>query len=259
MIKEIHIFGTSFSDGGGFHWLTPQDKKELDKFYTEEPKTQQHYSWPGQMRKYFGSNVKIINHAKCGYGNERIYRLAYDIIMDGNINDKIFIFEFSSIFRKEIWSNEHNKFLICNYTLDKNKNVKVEDVKYDYNHPSDFTTDYRKVKTLMQTYLNETFNHIVYLDKVDRNLTFFVDFLFERGVNFKILEHFGWNYGGRRNLKKHMIKLYDKEPGLWEWIERNNLTIWSETNGHIKDGHPSLEASKLIAKIVSENIKEKPI
>ena len=119
--------------------------------------------------------------------------------MDGNINDKIFIFEFSSIFRKEIWSNEHNKFLIFNYTLDKNKNVKVEDVKYDYNHPSDFTIDYRKVKTLMQTYLNETFNHIVYLDKVDRNLTFFVDFLFERGVNFKILEHFGWNYGGRRN------------------------------------------------------------
>ena len=59
------------------------------------------------MRKYFDSNVKIINYAKCGYGNERIYRLAYDIIMDGKAGffDKIFIFEFSSIFRKEIYTN----------------------------------------------------------------------------------------------------------------------------------------------------------
>jgi hypothetical protein len=59
------------------------------------------------LQKLIGKGVKIFNQGKSGYGNERMYRIAYDLITKNiqSLSEKLFIFEFSFLGRKEFYSN----------------------------------------------------------------------------------------------------------------------------------------------------------
>ena len=87
MIKYIHCFGTSYTAGGGYEFdgdspFRNQDseyiinlKKETKQKYPNEEQTQYNFSWQIQLQKLVDSNkIKVLNHFKTGYGNERIYR-----------------------------------------------------------------------------------------------------------------------------------------------------------------------------------------
>ena len=119
MIKEIHCFGTSHTEGGGFEFFNQNIASKLKKIYTEQPFTQFNYSYPGQLQKLIGSGVKVFNHGKSGYGNERMYRIAYDLIMNNedSLSEKLFIFEFSFLGRKEFYSNTLKDHFIVNYEI----------------------------------------------------------------------------------------------------------------------------------------------
>ena len=88
MIKEIHCFGTSHTEGGGFEFMHREKSTELKKFYTEEPFTKENYSYPGNLQKLVGKDIKVYNHAKSGYGNERMYRLVYEILNNKKPNQQ---------------------------------------------------------------------------------------------------------------------------------------------------------------------------
>ena len=92
------------------------------------------------------------------------------------------------------------------------------------------------------------------LDKLNRNMDMFIGYLFENKINFKILETFGWKYNGDRNINDYKIQFDKDGRTLWNWIAKNNLTITKETNGNIKDEHPSFKGSKVIAKVVAKEL-----
>ena len=72
-IKEIHIFGTSFTAGGGYLWEVPEEilenhspikdrLKMLNDKYDEEPKPQKNIELGGSYFVLFG-----IKNDGCGY------------------------------------------------------------------------------------------------------------------------------------------------------------------------------------------------
>jgi hypothetical protein len=122
MIKYIHCLGTSFTAGGGFEFTGNNAKRSkiLKQIYgnLDEELTQSNFSYPGQLQKLL-STVKVINHGKNGYGNDRMYRIVYDIINDNfNKDEHLFLLEFSGLGRKEYWLNEINDYVILNYWID---------------------------------------------------------------------------------------------------------------------------------------------
>ena len=48
--------------------------------------------------------------------------------------------------------------------------------------------DYPKQRELIQSFLEETWNPMEELDKLNRNMDMFIGYLFENKINFKILE-----------------------------------------------------------------------
>lgn len=259
MIKHIHIFGTSFSCGGGFEWEGKDYSEKLKKHYTEQPFTQHYYSWPGQLEKLLGNDVKIHNHAKSGYGNERLYRKAHKIIEANKdkLDTMLFLFEFSGLGRKELWSNEHKQYLTYNYdcNIELPKPIIMGIAKsYEQQIINLEQKDYPNQREVIQSFLEETWNPMEEVDKLNRNMDMFISYLFENKINFKILETFGWKYNGDRNINDYKIQFDKDGRTLWNWIARNKLTITNETNGDIKDEHPSFKGSKVIAKVVAKEL-----
>ena len=74
MIKKIYCFGTSFTEGGGFEFDTRPSVKYIYSGIGETI-SQSNFCWPGQLKKLL-PNIEVINLAKSGFGNERMYRLA---------------------------------------------------------------------------------------------------------------------------------------------------------------------------------------
>ena len=65
-------------------------------------------------------DCKVVDYAKCGHGNERLYRKVYEQVSDESFNkdEVLFLFEISSIGRKAIYSAEFKKWGIYNYQFD---------------------------------------------------------------------------------------------------------------------------------------------
>ena len=137
-IKYIHCFGTSYTAGGGFEFesINCHKNKNLLNYYgnLNEEFSQFNFSYPGQLQKLIGNDIKVYNHGKNGYGNELLYRKVYEIITEPNFNNEenIFLLEFSGLGRKEFWLNEINDFIIVNYEIDwqkmaRNQTLKIEE------------------------------------------------------------------------------------------------------------------------------------
>ena len=257
MIKEIHCFGTSHTEGGGFEFMNREKNTELKKFYTEEPFTKENYSYPGNLQKLVGKDVKVYNHAKSGYGNERMYRLAYDVLNNGTPNnEKLLLLEFSIVGRKEYYSKSINDYFIANYSFDENGNIDYLDVAQTY-----FVSSYKNVekllKPLVYDFMIETIDFDIQQKTMKMNNDFFIDYLFHNNINFLLTSppyflepRFGLNDKIKNNLIEFDEFIYD----LYYFVERNRLRIRDETNNEILDGHAGLEANKKIAKIIFDKI-----
>jgi hypothetical protein len=197
-MKKIHIFGTSFSIAGGFdfgegHWLD----ETLNRIYkfVDEPKTIRNFSWPGQMERLItDSDVQIINHAKCGYGNELIYRKVFDITNapDFKREDNLFLFEFSYYGRKEFYSKKLKDYFIVNYN-----NNDMENLSFGWDY-QDFSRSKEKQERIMylehlrdisREFLDDTLYGVdtpEYLQDwpLIQNITYFVSYLNQNNINF---------------------------------------------------------------------------
>ena len=187
MIKEIHCFGTSHTEGGGFEFMNREKSTELKKFYTEEPFTKENYSYPGNLQKLVGKDIKVYNHAKSGYGNERMYRLAYDVLNNETPNnEKLLLLEFSHIGRKEYYSKSINDFFIANYSFNENGSIETLDMAQTYYNPN--IEDFQKLlKPLVYAFMKETIDFDIQEKNMKMNNIFFIHYLLHNNINFLLI------------------------------------------------------------------------
>jgi hypothetical protein len=262
MIKEIHCFGTSHTHGGGFEFFNKERASKLKKVYTEKPFTQFNYSWPGQLQKLIGNGVKIFNHAKSGYGNERMYRIAYDLITKDiqSLSEKLFIFEFSFLGRKEFYSNTLKDHFIVNYEiLENGANINGISQTYFENH----IQTYELLKNKVVPFIKETMQGENQIKTLRMNNRFFIDFLLQNNVNFLLATPpYGFNHqndseGEKYQLEDKYITYLNGETTLYGYYHKNGWTISNETNGFIDDNHAGLHGNIETAKRVLETIDKK--
>jgi hypothetical protein len=257
MIKEIHCFGTSNTEGGGFEFQHSSRNTELRKIYTEEPFTKENYSWPGNLQKLVGNDIKVYNHAKSGYGNERMYRLAYEVLNNETPNnEKLLLLEFSHIGRKEYYSKSINDFFIANYSFDINGIVEKLDIAETH-----YTTSYEdflqhKFKPLVYEFMKETIDFDIQEKTMKMNNDFFINYLLSNKINFLLTcqPQFLLSFDLAQKIKNNLIEFEKGVFDLYHFVKKNRLTITYETNTRIIDGHSGLEGNKSIAKIIFDKI-----
>jgi hypothetical protein len=257
MIKEIHCFGTSHTEGGGFEFMHKEKGIELKKFYKEQPFTKENYSYPGQLQKLIGNDIKVYNHAKSGYGNERMYRLVYDVLNNGTPNDeKLLLLEFSIVGRKEYYSKSINDYFIANYSFNEDGYIQNLDVAQTY-----FISSYKNVekliKPLVYDFMRETIDFDIQEKTMKMNNDFFIDYLFYNNVNFLLTSppyFLQPRFGGDEKIKNNLIEFEEFVHDLYVFTEMNKLRIMDDTNRQINDGHAGLEGNKKIAKIIFDKI-----
>jgi len=259
MIKEIHCFGTSFTHGGGFEFHSDLKRENLLKCYKEKPFTQFYYSWPGQLQKLIGDGVKVYNHAKSGYGNERMYRIAYDLITEDiqSLSEKLFIFEFSFLGRKEFYSNTLKDHFIVNYEiLENGANVNGIAQSYFENH----VETHQLLRNKVVPFIKETIQGENQMKTLKMNNRFFIDFLLQNDINFLLATPpYEFNDGTnldtiKMQLEDRYIKYSETETTLDGYYRKNKWTITNETNGFIVDNHSGFYGNKETAKKILETI-----
>jgi hypothetical protein len=278
-IKKIYTFGTSFTEGGGFEFDKPEPKycnHGLYKHYghLDEEKTRANFSWPGQLQKLYNS-VKIINKAKSGYGNERIYRRAFDIITDTSFNkdESLLLFEFSDVGRKELFNSEIDDYIILNYWWDEypaKDSPKVSSFAKEYYYDSDDITNIiKKDSEFLSTYIQKTIKFEEVIKTLTRNIHLFLSFLNENNINYRIIstEFVNFNLNIKTNLdflnsKRVLFELPNGEifNDVMELFGQHELSIESETNKDISDGgHLGYYGNRLVARLIGNFLEKNNI
>lgn len=245
MIKEIYCFGTSMTAGGGFEFDSNLKRDILLQIYNEEPFTQYNYSYPGQLQKIIGDEIKVYNYGKSGHGNERMYRKAFDVIENSdNMDDKLFILEFSLLGRKEVWSNTFNKHLIVNYQFNDDESLWVTAITDKY-----FISDKKieeELRNVIEPYMKETIKFEVQEKLLNRNVEFFVDYLLYNKINFLVVQE--PKYEKTKNkIKPYTLNFGDGITNMNQYAYEKNLTISKETKGKYVDPHGGLVWAKHVA------------
>lgn len=277
MIKYIHCFGTSYTAGGGYEFdadspFRNQDseyiinlKKETKQKYPNEEQTQYNFSWPGQLQKLVDSNkIKVLNHAKTGYGNERIYRKAYKIINEPtfNPNEHLFLIEFSDVGRAEFWSNTLQKYLICNYHFkdyDKDSESNLDSIGHNYCYDNGEKIEHLDyVRDIYEKYFYENSSIKDKLFQVQKNIDFFRAYLHQNDINYLITSglddrkyniHYGMKYNGLES---------DIEIHFVDWFQNRKLSIQNDTNQLCEDDtHMSMDGCKKISKLIYKALQDK--
>jgi len=273
MIKYIHCFGTSYTAGGGheFDATGPGRKptgnylQNLSKSYSEkwpnEEQTLYNCSWPGQLQKLLPSDVKVFNYAKSGYGNERMYKLAWEIIRDSNFNknENLFMFEFSALGRKELWSNTLNDEIITNYNIDEKEDKFVYNGAandYFYDSQDKINLIDKISKEIIEPFYKETLSLVPKMRNLEMNNEFFLAYLNHNNINFLLTAEPFYNAVGFR--KENTINFGEnyKYISFVNYFHDKDLTITKETNGKVIEGHMGMTGAKYIANCILKRLIE---
>lgn len=276
MIKKIHCFGTSFTAGGGFEFecVGPRRRESIHKAYASinEEKKQYWFSYPGRLQRLL-PNIDVKNYAKQGYGNERLYRKAFEIITSNFFNpeENLFIFEFSWLGRKEFWLNEFENHIIANYRFEENDKVDggvalAESYHYDSYEKKNKLDEYQD---LFNSFFKATYDAWNQREVVERNLGLFFSFLRENKVKFivtavpKICLEKDINYIKENNLninyriddwnlphRKHYTDEIEIVIGQYGW------KIDEETDGVWNDFHGGFYFNELVAHLIKNKMIE---
>lgn len=276
MIKKIYTLGTSFTAGGGFEWdsLSDNTNEKLKECYSHTiyPKNQFSYSWPGFLQRYLeDTSIEVVNLAKSGYGNERVYRKVFDIVMDSNFvkSECLFLIEFSFMMRKEIFFKKLNDYIICNYHFRENELGEyicdVHDMAHNYKRDTvDITNVIAQDRETIAAFFNITMTQINTIETINRNIIFFLSFLNNHDINYittsapmippnsliTVPESKKVEYNGKEFNTNFME----------DFINDANLSITVETNGKYENFHAGVTGNREIAKqIYNKLIDEKII
>lgn len=261
MIKKIYTFGTSFTEGGGFefhgdryHFLKPI-YRNIDEEYT-----QFNFSYPGQLQKLL-PDTKVINFAKSAFGNERMYRIAIDLILSDNFNSEtsVFVIEASHLGRKEYFSNKLNDFIIVNYDCRDNDNIELNGFARTVLQKQDIS-EFELSKLPSSDFFKKLLKTTIDIDASElnliQNMIMFLNFLNEHNIKYIFTDPPSYLYmESEKNtfdlnyMESHLIKSLYKDSIYHECTNTDNDmgTISKETLGVHDDGHYGLIGNKVIA------------
>jgi len=279
-IKKIYTFGTSVTAGGGFEFESiapapksqPIDGKVLNRgaalkhLYKDigQNLTQFNFSWPGQLQKVIGPSINVINLAKSGYGNERMYRLTYDLILKNidNLDSILFIFEFSHLGRKEYYLDDIDDYVIANYAFPDGGPggvPKLHGIAQDYFFDTD--PNIHKNTEFFENIIKKTINFDEQLNLMRMNQLTFLSFLKLIGANFLTTSE-PWDdneiHGKLINFDDHQVDFYKYTGEEGNPLSMNLATsINEETNGVFFDGHNGIIMNNFIGAAVFNELVER--
>lgn len=259
-IKNIHCFGTSFTAGGGFEFDSSHGHiKKMYYGHIGEELTQYNFSWPGQLQKLLGTNQTVLNHAKQGYGNDRLFRKAYEVIneFDFNTDENLFIFEFAGIGREEFFLKELNSYIVCNYETTVNTENEIY-FNYlgsakSYNYDTKDETDIvEKYDTFFETYLTHLSDFKDKSSKMMRESEMFLSYLESKRINFlfSLPPAILGDYDINKEIEFGDGKYFKKSINFVQFMDFNKLSITDETLGSHTDGHCGIKANKIISNVI---------
>lgn len=258
-IKYIHCFGTSYTAGGGFEFesINGHKNKNLLNYYgnLNEEFSQFNFSFPGQLQKLIGNDIKVYNHGKNGYGNELLYRKVYEIITEPNFNNEenIFLLEFSGLGRKEFWLNEINDFIIVNYEIDWQckKYDKLLGIANSYWYDSDEMTDILKKEHLFfDNFLKKTLKLDNFVNTISMNNEYVLSYIQKNNVKFYLMLEPIIPCNDENKLLFGDGLYFTTSNNFTEFAYKNKLLISDETDGGIDDLHNGYIANKIVAKTI---------
>ena len=255
-IKYINCFGTSMTAGGGFELDSSYVNVRLSELYkdVDSPLTQFNFSYPGQLSKLIGNDIKINSYAKNGYGNDRMYRCLYDIVSHPTFNkdEHIFLIEYSGLGRKEYWLNDIQDYIVCNYFYDwdtdtlKNEVHLANSYSYDSN---ELTKILEKHVSMFLEFTKHTFTIQDEKIKILRDVEFFNSYLKQNDLNYqyvtsayqlhKLDDPLTFTFGDGYYFKQ--------SSDFNVFSNLNKLSITDETNGIIGDNHNGYISNKITA------------
>jgi hypothetical protein len=259
-IKYIHCFGTSYTAGGGFEFesLCTYRRDFIKSMYghLDENFTQFNFSYPGQLQKLLGNDIKVFNHGKNGYGNELLYRKIYDIVSDYNFNpdENIFLLELSALGRREFWINEINDFVIVNYQIDWD-NLKYSHIlnianSYWYDTTELETLFEKKYRSMFHKFLKRTLNVDVLVKQMSMNMEYVISYIQNKNVKFYSVVNSPLPNFDLPQIEFGDGNYFTKSNDFIGFCYTNKLSITDETLGKYVDGHNGYIGNKITAESI---------
>jgi hypothetical protein len=270
-IKHIHCFGTSHTAGGGFEFDSTNLERSniIKKLYSnaDTPLTQYNFSYPGQLQKFIGNDIKVNNHAKQGYGNDRMYRILHDITNEPGFDssENLLLLEFTGLGRCEKFFNKIQDYITINWqhSLDNDGNLTdkgahllgvANSYHYDSQNFLDIIKDLDSI-SFFEKYVENFINLKDESSSVLKYIEFFISYLDKLNLKYYYVSPPIVSNETIFNTKKNKIVFGDgvyfkKNTNMLEFAYKNNLIINIETNNRYTDDHNSFKSNKLCAHII---------
>jgi len=274
---NLHFFGTSYTEGGGFEFDINESEFDYDSLYYKlnsfykdvDELNKFNFSFPGRLLKLIDTEkFKVFNHAKSGFGNDRLIREFFKVIDDKefDISKNIFLFEFSWLSRDDFFHNDLKDYVVCNSNYDEDDKFEFDDeitVSYDYSTNEQKKIYYRDGK-IFGNFLKKTKNRLTDSAAMFEKIFTFLSFLEYLDIKYYLIEspiHF-IHLQQKKDSKiyKKFLDLSKKEINFsknkyenftsYQFIYNNKLTITDETENFIENGHFGYLGNNLIAKFI---------
>lgn len=255
-MKFLYTNGSSITQG------YPLDKLEVQQIYQQhygfEFNTEREVNWPSRLGSLL--NLQVIDESRHGGSIPRICRMTTEFINTTNTNDlkeTLFILEFPSGYRNEIWSNKLNRFF--NYTIGLIDNERDGTEVFE---------DNQKVRNSIVNYFSDFYNDEQNTKSDCRQFLGLISLLKQKQLKFYIINQSITN--DCKNYYKNIyhslsiddnVILWDNTDCIVEWYwKRNNLCIKNDFNEKVSglidnDYHPGYFGHKKIAEYLHKCIK----
>lgn len=264
MIDKIYAFGTSHTAGGGFEFNTTDDKPNPN-IYKKFIDSENHfdYSFPSILSRMI--DIPVENHAKQGYGWERVTRKIFEVISreDFKSDSSLFLIECSSFDRQEFWNNLINDYVIVNSHPNEMHEVETISIANDYFYQSNEMSDMiHGLKPDFSKFLHTTSNVDKLIEKLQINFLFLISFLEKNNIRYYLtngdiplppqLQKFTNHHN--KILSYQLYDFKKKEQRTVEnWVEEASffeITITHESTQKVKDNHQGYSVSEFIAETI---------
>ena len=251
-MRYLYTNGSSITQG----W--PLNKTEVKlaykKYHNIDYDNYRDITWPGRLGKSLG--LDVIDESRHGGSISRVVRMTTEYILN-NTNeqneDTLFVLEFPSGYRDEIWSNKLNRYY--NHTI----GIQEHGVK-DGTHS---TKTNEIMKDDIQNYFRNFVDDEVHTKQDCRNFIYLITLLEERGLNYFIINQSITNDVERfypRFTTKNIVEWETSNCIVqWYWKE-NNLSIDNDFTEDIEyatnDYHPGYFGHKKIGKYLHKWISK---
>ena len=268
--------------GGGLEPIN----KELMKFYKEkynlEWNSEREILWPKLVADKMGYTLH--DYSKSGAGIERYIRETYDYIYEdfNRADETIYFIELPVIWNKvDMWSNIHNRYLLCNTDLKTTNDVgdpydpvnkeligTFKDLHLcdDYWYQS--TEERAEIEKVLVPTLRESFKKTwrpkQYEKKILKNLIGLLGYMKYKKYKFYILPsaiQIAYIHKFISDIYDNILNFYDENGShigndFHNWSSQYDMRITDETDGNFIDTHPGYFAHQKWANMIIEKLKK---